>query len=58
MHELNELLTELGWSRAKLARVCEVEAHTAGRWFRGETQVPAIVLKHLRVLIILKKAGE
>lgn len=54
MNELNALLKELGWSQRKLARYCEVEPNTACRWCKDRA-APAIVLKHLRLLLHLKK---
>lgn len=59
MKNLKELLAELGWSQRKLARYCEVEPNTAQRWASGETAEPVVVLKHLQLLIDIKKAvGE
>ena len=52
--ELNDLMKILGWSQRKLARYCEIEPNTANRWCNDETEVPLIVLKHLRVLVTIK----
>lgn len=59
MNKLNELLSELGWSQRKLARVVKVEPNTANRWAQGLTETPHSVILLLRVLVSIKKAvGE
>ena len=49
-----QILEDLGWSQAKLARKLQLDPNTVSRWVTGRTPVPTWALEYLTALKAIK----
>lgn len=52
--ELKQVLRDLGWSQARLAREVEVHANTVGSWILGRARIPGAVKRYVELRLELK----
>lgn len=53
-----EILEQIGWSQAKLARKLQLDPNTVSRWVTGRTPVPTWALEYLAALKAIKDLSK
>lgn len=56
--ELQQVLSALKWSQAKLSRRIGVDKNTVGRWVSGKNKVPKVVIMYLELKYVLQDLAK